>query len=127
MLNLIALRRIFNANGRGRGAPKVHTRIDIHTTIRATTFVALEKFVPLQKGGYAAPIIELGILILLYLSNGNSGNLDEILTQVFLSSRLEVADRLIALGERIKKFGIAQEIAQEIAPEPVIADEPTSG
>jgi hypothetical protein len=63
--NLYVLRRLNNKAEGGRGAAGVVHRERLHTTITPLTMYALGQAVPMKKGGYGAPVVELGIRFLM--------------------------------------------------------------
>ncbi len=63
--NLYVLRRLNNKDEGGRGATGVVRRERLHTTITPLTMYALSLAVPMKKGGYGAPVVELGIRFLM--------------------------------------------------------------
>lgn len=65
--NLFVLRRLYNPGNIGRGLAGEHHRGDLHTTITKTTKLAMSRVVPTGQGRYSAPVIELGMRVVLYL------------------------------------------------------------
>jgi hypothetical protein len=63
--NLYVLRRLNNKDEEGRGAAGRIHRERLHTTITPLTMYALSTAVPMKKGGYGAPVVELGIRFLM--------------------------------------------------------------
>ncbi len=63
--NLYVLRRLNNRDEGGRGAAGTIHRERLHTTITPLTMYALSQAVPMKKGGYGAPVVELGIRFLM--------------------------------------------------------------
>lgn len=63
--NLHTLRRLYNPENQGRGTEGKSTRFDIHPTITRITFLMLTKVVPVGKGRYGSPVMELALRVLL--------------------------------------------------------------
>jgi hypothetical protein len=103
--NKFALRRLYNLGNQGRGTARTQTRASLHTTISYPTYLALGNLVPVKKGGYGGPVVELGIRLLLYLVGSLSLNtLGEELAQVMLRVRPDVATRLRLLASFIETY-----------------------
>lgn len=103
--NRFVLRRLYNQNNIGKGTAGVKTRMDLHTTITGPTYIALGREVPLQKGGYAAPVVELGIRVLLYLSGSLSlETLGEELTLAMEPGSGTVVERLVKLARFVDNY-----------------------
>jgi len=101
--NLHFLRRMYNEEGVGRGVAGKKNRYDLHPTIRHLTYWTLGKTVPVGRGGYGSPVIELAIRLLLVLVGRMKPTdvVDEILLSVndrgsFVIRLRELADTIEA-------------------------------
>lgn len=103
--NMFALRRLYNQKNIGRGQPGTETRIRLHTTVTGPTFYALGQQVPVQKGGYAAPVVELSLRTILYLAGSlRLETVGEELSQAMLSDRDGVAKHLRELADFVENY-----------------------
>lgn len=59
--NVFTLRRLFNSGQEGRGTAGEFTRYDLHPTITRLTHLVLTQVVPVGKGKYGSPIVELAL------------------------------------------------------------------
>lgn len=69
--NLYVLRRLFNAENVGRGTEGEKSRYEMHPTITWATYWALTRVVPVGRGQYGSPVLELAIRLLLACSAGS--------------------------------------------------------
>lgn len=103
--NRIALRRLYNKGNVGRGQEGVTSRASLHTTITYGTFVALGNVIPLKKGGYAAPVVELGIrLILALVGSAKVETVGEEFFHAVLPVRSTVVDNLRKMADYIEAY-----------------------
>lgn len=103
--NKFVLRRLYNPDNVGRGTEGRKTRVDLHTTITGPTYYALGHEVPLQKGGYAAPVVELGIRVLLYLAGILSlETVGEELTMAMSLGNMTIYERLLKLAKFVGDY-----------------------
>lgn len=69
--NLYVLRRLFNLENIGRGTVGERTRFEMHPTITWATYYALTRVVPVGRGQYGSPVLELALRALLALGTGS--------------------------------------------------------
>lgn len=69
--NLYVLRRLFNLDNVGRGTEGERSRYEMHPTITWKTYFALTRVVPVGRGQYGSPVLELAIRLLLATSVGS--------------------------------------------------------
>lgn len=68
--NLHVLRRLFNLENVGRGTAGDRSRYEMHPTITWATYFALTRVVPVGRGQYGSPVLELALRLLLATSTG---------------------------------------------------------
>jgi hypothetical protein len=69
--NLYVLRRLFNLENIGRGTQGERTRYEMHPTVTWATYYALTRAVPVGRGQYGSPVLELALRLLLACSTGS--------------------------------------------------------
>lgn len=63
--NLFTLRRLYNKDNVGRLEPGSKSRYELHPTLTWITYYMLTRAVPVGRGQYGSPVIELAIRVLL--------------------------------------------------------------
>lgn len=99
--NLHALRRLYNKDQQGRGEQGVKNRYDMHPTITHLTFLALVKSVPVGRGQYGSPVIELSLRVMLCLIGVMPVDTvaDELANAV--NDRTAIVSNLIKLAKKV--------------------------
>jgi len=69
--NLYVLRRLFNLDNIGRGTQGERSRYEMHPTITWATYLALTRVVPVGRGQYGSPVLELALRLLLATGAGS--------------------------------------------------------
>lgn len=69
--NLFVLRRLYNLENLGRGTAGERSRYEMHPTITWTTYWALTRVVPVGRGQYGSPVLELALRMLLATGVGS--------------------------------------------------------
>jgi hypothetical protein len=69
--NLYVLRRLFNSENIGRGTVGERSRFEMHPTITWATYWALTRVVPVGRGQYGSPVLELALRLLLATGIGS--------------------------------------------------------
>lgn len=65
--NKHVLRRLFNRDGSGKGVKGETHRTYIHTSLSHLTYQGLAQAITLGQGGYAAPVVDMAVRLILYL------------------------------------------------------------
>lgn len=104
--NLYVLRRLFNLENIGRGTVGERTRYEMHPTITWATYYALTRVVPVGRGQYGSPVLELATRLLLAAGTGSIkiATVAEELNRSLLK-RKDFIDRLRQLADAMEKPG----------------------
>lgn len=113
--NLYVLRRLFNKDNKGKGVKGQSHRTYIHTTITAIAYQGLAKVVPLGPGGYAAPVLDISLRLMLYLIGALSQESIVEMLSLAINDRSALASRLRSLADQVDQFSGSSET--EIKPE----------
>lgn len=65
--NKHVLRRLFNQDGSGKGVKDETHRTYIHTSLSHLAYQGLASAITLGPGGYAAPVVDMAIRLMLFL------------------------------------------------------------
>lgn len=63
--NLFNLRRLYNPNHIGRGTEGLKSRYALHPTLTYPTYLLLTRTVPVGRGSYGSPVVEIAIRLLM--------------------------------------------------------------
>lgn len=130
--NLHTLRRLFRVGNIGRGLEGAKElgkdAYDMHPTITRLTHYALTQVVPVGKGRYGSPVVEMSLrLMLAGLGTMSIPRIAEELS-VAVTDRTTFADRLHEIANEITRLSSAKyqaparvvaELAEELAEYPV--------
>lgn len=103
--NLFVLRRLYNAENVGRGTEGMKSRYDMHPTVTHLTYLFLTRAVPVGRGQYGSPVVELAIRILMVIVCGSIG-VDKVAEEIVLATkdRVAVARNLQLLSEAVLRY-----------------------
>lgn len=108
--NLHTLRRLYNPANSGRGTEGLKSRYDLHPTITHLTYLLLTRAVPVGKGSYGSPVIELAIRLMVTVVC-RAMPIEKVAEELALSvlDRASLVQNLQALAQAVQLYSLKED------------------